>query len=99
MTATNRLTDTRRPTDPQMVAHVHGPAADGPVAAELASDPAEAAPPHSPRSAARNFCITTGWLNWPLEKTRFWTGLEGLIERATGCHPRQDDLKWARERD
>jgi plasmanylethanolamine desaturase len=44
-------------------------------------------------------CITTGWLNWPLEKTRFWTGLEWLFEHATGCHRRQDDLKWARKRD
>ena len=33
-----------------MVAHVHGPAADGPVAAGLSSDPAEAAPPRSPRT-------------------------------------------------
>jgi hypothetical protein len=79
ITAANRLIRPRRPTDPQMVARAHGPAADLLVAARLASDPAEAAS--------------------PLEKTRFWTGLEWLFERATGCHPRQDDWKWARKRD
>ena len=50
MTAANRLIDLRPPTDPQMVAHVHGPAADGLVTAGLASDPAEAPPPHSLRT-------------------------------------------------
>nr|CAB3267065.1 transmembrane protein 189 [Phallusia mammillata] len=42
------------------------------------------------------FCITTGWLNYPLEKLRFWVGLEWLIERITGIKPRSDDLKWAK---
>ncbi|GAB0100808.1 transmembrane protein 189 [Sergentomyia squamirostris] len=41
------------------------------------------------------FCITTGWLNWPLEKIRFWTCLENIIEYTTGCRPRDDDMKWA----
>ncbi|XP_076270112.1 plasmanylethanolamine desaturase Kua isoform X1 [Rhynchophorus ferrugineus] len=44
------------------------------------------------------FCITTGWLNWPLEKLRFWSGLEILIEALTGYKPRADDLKWAGKR-
>lgn len=42
------------------------------------------------------FCITTGWLNFPLEKMRFWTGLEYLIETVTGHKPRADDLAWAK---
>lgn len=42
------------------------------------------------------FCITTGWLNYPMEKLRFWTGFEYLIEVATGCKPRTDDLAWAK---
>ena len=41
------------------------------------------------------FCITTGWLNWPLEKIRFWPRLESCVEALTGVPPREDDLKWA----
>lgn len=40
------------------------------------------------------FCITTGWLNYPMEKLQFWTGVEAVIERCTGIKPRVDDLKW-----
>jgi len=40
------------------------------------------------------FCITTGWLNRPLEAINFWGTLEHIIERATGCKPRTDDFKW-----
>ncbi|CAO1316711.1 unnamed protein product [Diamesa serratosioi] len=43
------------------------------------------------------FCITTGWLNWPLEKIRFWSTLEIIIEYLTGHKPREDDLKWAQK--
>ena len=42
------------------------------------------------------FCITTGWLNFPLEKLQFWTGLEYLIEVVSGHKPRVDDLAWAK---
>ncbi|CAL8319517.1 unnamed protein product [Merluccius merluccius] len=41
------------------------------------------------------FCITTGWLNYPLEKLGFWPTLEDFIQSVTGEKPRADDLKWA----
>ncbi|XP_030230608.1 plasmanylethanolamine desaturase 1 isoform X2 [Gadus morhua] len=41
------------------------------------------------------FCITTGWLNYPLERLGFWRYLEDLIQSAMGVKPRTDDLKWA----
>ncbi|CAH1990817.1 unnamed protein product [Acanthoscelides obtectus] len=43
------------------------------------------------------FCITTGWLNWPLEKLCFWSALEVIIEALTGYKPRADDMKWAQK--
>lgn len=45
------------------------------------------------------FCITTGWLNYPLEKLHFWPCLEFIIESLFGYKPRTDDLKWAQKKD
>jgi len=40
------------------------------------------------------FCITGGWLNYPLEKIQFFQSLEYIIEALTGNKPRADDQKW-----
>ncbi|XP_074594773.1 plasmanylethanolamine desaturase Kua [Brevipalpus obovatus] len=41
-----------------------------------------------------HYCITTGWLNYPLDKIRFWYLLEKGITHLTGIKPRKDDFEW-----
>ncbi|MHC4393070.1 MAG: fatty acid desaturase family protein [Planctomycetota bacterium] len=39
------------------------------------------------------FCITNGWLNWPLQKIRFFESMEWLIERVLGLKAGEDDAE------
>jgi ubiquitin-conjugating enzyme E2 variant len=40
----------------------------------------------------RNYCITAGWCNAPLQAIGFFPTLERLITRVTGALPRHDDI-------
>jgi hypothetical protein len=37
------------------------------------------------------YCIISGFLNWPLDHFGFWRGLENIIEKLTGVKPRMND--------
>jgi len=41
------------------------------------------------------YCITTGWLNYPLEAVRFWPRAEQVVSALTGATPRLDDMRWS----
>ncbi|MCP3164410.1 plasmanylethanolamine desaturase [Myxococcus qinghaiensis] len=38
------------------------------------------------------YCITVGWLNWPLNLVHFFPLAERLVTRVTGLVPREDDI-------
>jgi ubiquitin-conjugating enzyme E2 variant len=42
------------------------------------------------------YCITTGWWNGPLDRLRFFRGLERMVTALTGVEPRQDDARYRR---
>ena len=42
---------------------------------------------HHQAPYARHYCITTGWLNAPLERLRFFPALEALLTAVTGVSP------------
>ncbi len=50
---------------------------------------------HHSRPFTSHYCITTGWLNWPLGWTRAFPLLEWCITACTGALPRRDDLGTA----
>lgn len=47
---------------------------------------------HHAAPFSRYYCITVGWMNWPLTKLRFFPFLESIITGLTGALPRRDDI-------
>lgn len=50
---------------------------------------------HHQRPYDCHYCITTGWLNRPLEEIAFFRRLEVAITGLTGVAPRDDDRRYA----
>jgi plasmanylethanolamine desaturase len=47
---------------------------------------------HHAAPYSKYYCITVGWLNWPLHKLRFFQTAEKLTTAWLGWLPRQDDI-------
>jgi hypothetical protein len=47
---------------------------------------------HHTAPFSRYYCITAGWLNWPLTKIHFFPVLEQVVTAVTGALPRRDDI-------
>jgi ubiquitin-conjugating enzyme E2 variant len=50
---------------------------------------------HHRRPHDRRYCITTGWLNAPLDTCGFFKRLEAIVTWSTGMTPRHDDRRYA----
>jgi ubiquitin-conjugating enzyme E2 variant len=42
------------------------------------------------------FCITTGWLNWPLQKLRVFESLDWVMWKLAGWKSGEDDRRTVR---
>jgi len=51
---------------------------------------------HHSRPYDRQYCITTGWCNGPLDAIGFFRHLESAITALTGVMPRHDDHRYER---
>jgi ubiquitin-conjugating enzyme E2 variant len=47
---------------------------------------------HHTRPFMDYYCITTGWLNWPLKKLGYYRTMERIVTTISGVIPRKDDI-------